>query len=257
VAVTCPYCRADNLLAIPERWIGAARTHARKLVGAVEEAARAFEEEGRLIRRSLARRLAVVAALSSIAAFFFLGVTDFASLDSSTETVYQRAGRGLARFDWGEAVAAPALVLDEGDASGCAGLGCAPLLSERPCDERRWPRPLVIPAGACDAEACTMHWYVALRRGDVIEVKASGLSSSGFIALESHVRGAPFHSDPMAWGAEIPGRRASLVDGKPARLSAAPHDGWFVLVLGAGDAVPGTSLALCARLDRSLGPRPQ
>jgi hypothetical protein len=102
-----------------------------------------------------------------------------------------------------------------------------------------------------------MHWYVALRRGDVVEITASGLSSNAFIALESHVRGAPFHRDPMAWGAELPGQRAALVDGRPARLSPAPHDGWFELVLGAGDAAPGTSVALCARLERSLSPRRQ
>jgi hypothetical protein len=250
LAVTCVYCRADNLLRIPESWIGAARDLAQELAGAIEDAARAFQDEERTIRRSLVVRLAVVAVVSASTLFLLIGVTDGASLDNWTVSPYQRLKGSFERFDWRKAVASPGLVLDEGDRRGCAGLGCSPWLNEIPCAERRKPGPLVIPAGACDEGACTMHWYVALRRGDAIEITASGLPPKTFIALKSHVRDAPFHTNPVAWGEQVPGGFVWLADETPARLEAAPHDGWFQLILGLGEAIPGTPLAFCARLER-------
>jgi hypothetical protein len=95
-----------------------------------------------------------------------------------------------------------------------------------------------------------MHWYVALQRDDVIEITASGLPSKSFVALKSHVRGEPFHTDPVAWGTQVPGGFAWITDGAPAPLIAAPHDGWYELVLGVSQAIPGTPVDFCARLAR-------
>jgi hypothetical protein len=251
LAVTCGYCRTDNLLRIPESWIGAARARGRKLAGAVEDAVLSFEDEERSIRRSLLLRLAVVGFISSSSLFLLIGVTEAATLERTTVTPYQRLEGRLYRFDWKEAVESPSLTLDMGEIQGCKGLSCAPSLNEVPCAERRDSGPLVVPAGACDADVCILHFYVALRRGDAIEVSASGFPHKSFIVLESHVPGEPFHEDPAAWGTQVPGAFAWLVEGKPTRLSAAPHDGWFMLMLALGEAVPGAPLDFCARLERT------
>lgn len=250
-AVTCPYCRADNLLHIPESWIGAARARARKLAGAVEEAARAFQDEERSVRRSLVARLGIVAVISSTCLFLLVGVTEAARLEYSTTTVYQRTSGEFYRFDWQEQVKSPSLVLDQGDTKGCIGLSCFVSLSELPCAERSAVDPLIVPEGACGAEACMMHWYVALRRGDTLEVAASDLPPKTFVALKSHDRGAPFHENPVAWGDQVPEAFVWLAEGQLARLPAAPHDGWFQLVLGLGGAIPGSPLPFCVRLERS------
>ncbi len=249
-AVTCPYCRADNLVRIPESWIGAARARARKLAGAVEQAVYAFQDEERSIRRSLVVRLVVVGVISSTWLFLFVGVTDAARLEYSTPTVYHRTSGDFYRFDWQEAVKSPSLVLDHGDTKGCDGFSCFVSLRELPCAERK-PSALVVPNGACGEEACMMHWYVALRRGDTLELTATELSAQTFVQLKSHDRGAPFHEDPVAWGTQVPDGFAWLREGHPARLPSAPHDGWFQLVLGLGAAIPGSPLPFCARLERA------
>jgi DNA-directed RNA polymerase subunit RPC12/RpoP len=250
LAVTCTYCRADNLLKIREIWIGSARDRVKKLARAVEEAAYAFQDEERAIRRSLIVRLVVVGVISSTSLFLFVGVTDAASLEYSTTTVYHRTSGDFYRFDWQESVKAPSLVLDHGDTKGCNGSSCFVSLKERPCAERK-PSALVVPRGACSEEVCMMHWYVALRRGDTLELTASELPPQTFVQLKSHTRGAPFHEDPVAWGPQVPEGFAWLSEGQPARLPAAPHDGWFQLVLGLGSAIPGSPLPFCARLDRA------
>jgi hypothetical protein len=251
VAVTCPYCRSDNLLKIPESWIGDARAHGKKLAGAVENAVLAFQDETRSIRRSMAWRLVTVSILSAGSLFLLVGVTNAAELERVTVTPYQRLEGLLYRFDWKESVKSPSLSLDESEKKGCKGFSCAVSLSQVPCAERRSPPQLVIPEGACDADVCSMHFYVALRRGDTIEVTPSGLPPKSFVSLESHVRGEPFHDDPAAWGESVPGGFAWLAEGAPARLAAAPHDGWFQLFLGVSQAIPGTPIDFCARLERA------
>jgi hypothetical protein len=250
LAVTCSYCRSDNLLEIPKAWIGAARAHGKKLAGAIEEAVYAYREEERDIRRSLVYRLVVVSILSSGSLFLLVGVTNAAELERVTVTPYQRLEGILYRFDWKESVKSPSLTLDHGEIKGCRGISCAPTLSEVPCAERRQQSVLVVPKGACDADVCSMHFYVALRRGDTLEISASGLPPKSFVSLESHVSGKPFHDDPAGWGEQVPGGFAWLADGELARLAAAPHDGWFQLFLGISQPVPGTPVEFCARLER-------
>jgi DNA-directed RNA polymerase subunit RPC12/RpoP len=250
LAVTCPYCRTDNLLAIPESWIGAIRDRSTRLAGAVEDAIDAFEEEGRKIRRSLLVRFAVVSGIASALMVCFFGLTDAAALDWMTRTPYQRVEGGLYRFEWQKAVTSPSLVLDDGDKKGCQGVGCTPLLSPRPCAERKSVRPLVAGPGGHDERACKLHWYVALKRGDAIEITASGLPAKSFVSLESHVRGVPFHGDTAAWGEAVSGGFAELAEGRPTRLKEAPHDGWYLLVLGIEGAIPRTPAEFCAHLDR-------
>ncbi len=248
VTVTCPYCTTDNLLHIPETWIGAARARTRKLAGAVEAAAYAFQDEVRSIRRSLAVRLAVVLVISSTILFLFIGMTDGAKLEGSTVTAYHRLGQYS--FDWQKAVASPWLTLDQGDAKGCRGFSCELPLRKTPCSERGKTNPFVMPAGACDAEACMVHWYVALRHGDVVEVTANGLPPKAFVALDSHRRDAPFHANAAGWGTTVVGQFGWLTDGNSARLTA-PHDGWFQVNLGTDSTVVGAPLDLCARLERT------
>lgn len=249
-AVTCDYCRADNLLKIPESWIGATRDRVRRLAGSVEYAAQAFREEEREIRRSMVVRLVIVGVISSTFLGFLVGATQGARIEWETVSPYRRSGGDFYFFDWNASVTSPSFTLDRGDSKGCRGVDCYLSLSEVPCAERYGARALVVPEGACDEEVCTLHYYVALRRGDAIELTGSELPPRSFILLKSHVREAPFHGDAAAWGTQVPGAFAWLTDGNPARLPAAPHDGWFQLIIGLGQAMPGMPLPLCARLER-------
>ncbi len=132
---------------------------------------------------------------------------------------------------------------------GCPGISCAPGVSKVPCAERRQQSVLVVPEGACDADVCSMHFYVALRRGDALEIAASGLPPKSFVSLESHVSGKPFTTilrdgvNRCGWLRLARGRRARAHAG-------GPHDGWFQLFLGISQAVPGTPAEFCARLER-------
>jgi predicted RNA-binding Zn-ribbon protein involved in translation (DUF1610 family) len=249
VAATCPYCRADNLVRIPGRWIGGARRGAQRLAASVETAARAFEEESRALRRSLAIRVAVVGFSSTALMVLIFGATNGAELGSGAETPYQGQNNGAPfRYDWRDSVVAPVLQLDKADARGGRFFDYTPLLGERGCGADA--RPLVLPAGACDAGACTLHWYVALRFGDAIETSSDAFPAESFVTLRSHVRGAPFDHDARAWGETIPDRFGWLDGGKPVRLGA-PHDGWFELLLGTKGTTPGTAYPLCMRLLRA------
>ena len=250
LAVTCPYCRSDNLLKIPERWTHDVIHRWQRLVSAVEDAALSFQEEERAIRRSLIVRLTLVLGASASILVVLFGLTDGAKPDFTTETPYRRIDGDFSTFDWNASVASPALTLDHEDARGCLGFRCFVSLRKRSCSEGDGYNQFVVPAGACDAEACTLHWYVPLRRGDTIEFTAHDLPAQSFVSLEAHVRNAPFHHNARAWGRTLPGYFAWLSDGTPARLPPAPHDGWFQLMLALGEGVTGRVLPICATVTR-------
>jgi len=250
LAVTCPYCRSDNLLKIPERWTRDVINRGQRLVSAVEDAALSFQEEERAIRRSLIVRLTLVLGAAASILVVLFGLTGGAEREFTTETPYHRIQGDLFTFDWNASVASPGLTLDHEDARGCLGGRCFVSLRRGSCPERDKYNQFVVPAGACDAQACMVHWYVALRRGDTIEFAAHDVPAQSFVTLQAHVRNAPFHRNAATWGRTLPGYFAWLSDGTRARLPPAPHDGWFQLLLGLGEGATGWVLPICARISR-------
>ena len=51
--VMCDYCRADNLVRVPEAWVGTVRQGTKKLAGAIEDAVAEYEAEALALRKRL------------------------------------------------------------------------------------------------------------------------------------------------------------------------------------------------------------
>jgi hypothetical protein len=70
LGATCAYCEADNLMAIPESWIGELRGHTKSLGKSIEEAAAEDAKMRRRWRRSMIVQLSVLFLLVPLLYFF-------------------------------------------------------------------------------------------------------------------------------------------------------------------------------------------
>ncbi len=246
LSVNCPYCRTDNLVRIPDEWVARARDKARRLAASIEDATQAFLVEQKERRTSLLTRLLVAAVPGIMLVTFVASASDGAKVDTLSESPYRlRRPKLYSTFDWQESVDKPSLYPDAAEALIAGNIRYWRTLVPDACPNP--PKLLLSPSAACGDSGCTLHYYVALRSRDEIEL--SGLPVQGQVWLDEHTRGKQFHTSGASWGTTIDGPHP-LGPGHVTRLTA-PHDGWFRLVLTSPHFTPDGLYELCSRLVRS------
>lgn len=246
LAVECGYCGADNLVAIAPEWLASAQHATTTLARGMVEATRAHVGQERALRRSLFTRVVVLAI---VGAFLFVLIGGVTSGRKSLEDLDVDAA--LYPMPWATRVVRPSFIAHHRDRIGRTGprrlISAAPELATSPCGEGARRDQFSFGRERCDGSGCSAEWYVALHRGDAIELTALELPPRTFAALKAHRGNAKFHTDAATWG--LPTGQTEWLESAPVTLTA-PHSGWFAILLVAEDAAPAVDYRVCARLLR-------
>jgi uncharacterized Zn finger protein (UPF0148 family) len=233
--VMCDYCRADNLVRVPEGWIAKARSGTKKLASAIEEATDAFRAEVEGLRKRLRARLL---GWSAIAVFFFgLSAFGFSTAKEPWATLK----------DWPPSFRAD--VHGEGDRPMHAhrttvrGVDVA-VHHDKPiaprCDAAHLDRMMGAYASkeACDEGGCSFRWIVALRHGERLTVASDDVE--GPLHFYQHIPSGSFDDSGFK-----PLQKLQL--GAPVTF-VAPISAWYAVGVRIGGLTPKHARSLCFTL---------
>lgn len=246
LAVSCTYCRAQNLVAIPARWVSAMRKHARTLGATIEEVRAAAQgERTRLVRYGT--RLFVGLFFGTLLSLLMFANTIHAG-DGSIEraprdyVAHRRAhpprwlerGRRLQNDGWEYSL----------DTLHPLASSCA--------DDR--VDSLVAAPSACDDAGCSFFAYVALERGESVDVCPTEIPEETTVEARSH-EGSHWSMDEHRATERDPDfgpvrARGSLHTGRALRVRA-PTDAFYRLLVRVPGARPNEGVPLRLVLHRA------
>lgn len=212
-AVTCPYCRTDNLVNMPPAWLARMRKHAHALGREVAAARAQYDQQRRSLRTSLILRGIVGALIVLPPATCMMGATD-------------RFGSAPIEYAAGPPADLPSWRAERSSSLPPRGL-CNPEFVALGGIRMR--------AEDCDAEGCRYHRLVPLAHGEALRIVGDEVPPRTRVLLQVHEQ--TFLDDHWTTVA-----RADVADTPVVRAGLSA---WYRVALLVPDAVAGDILRAC------------
>ncbi|MES1173655.1 MAG: hypothetical protein ABUL62_04940 [Myxococcales bacterium] len=229
LGVRCAYCRSDNLLSLPKKWLD----RKRGAVASVEREAKAalldYRAECRRLYLRLAIRLSLIGGLAALVL---------------TSTVREVFAGGGGNFDLRAALRAPRELFDIRAGAALLGTPSDPSATV-PVNQCRSQYVLHRDGDLhCFADRCSAGWFVALRAGERLEIVPSARGNAHFVAHYKDRGWTASYGRADYWGEEI--ASAVLTPERPARFRA-PNTSWYRLEVRLQDLTEDVSI--CAKIE--------
>lgn len=226
--VRCAYCSADNLTAIPQEWLSAARQKVKNLAKEAREAIRQQRNVDYHFRRDLFRSAGLILAAFLLMEGWmaFRGRNEVLEADDYLPLAVSASPRKMV----GREIKGPGQPPPPGriPLDGCSGAGYR------------------LPASdyVCEGSNCFAGWFVGLRAGERLVISPR---VPGGATLAVHDKDTLFRAEYRAlWGKKV----ASVsFDGNHLATMEAPLTAWYRLELVATLDDPGSGLPLCGYIE--------
>lgn len=226
--VRCAYCRTDNLVAVPEKWLASKKRFTSAVTHEAKGALHVQRRELRRLRIDLALRLSIIVLLATLV----LGSTVRRVFNGSTSS-----------FDLRRRLAEPRELFDVMSRATLLGTPTPPVPTI-PVDQ--CASEYVLHPGQdirCIDQDCFGGWFVALRAGETLTFSPEGSGSARFFSHIGSRTWTSAYGKSELWGEQI--AEQPLAPRTPARFRA-PLTNWYRVDLELHDV--RDDISVCAKI---------